>query len=154
MQFPSPPGYTLCYSFNAFINRIDIQIMSGYMDWISQQWLPWSLGVWVIVDIFTAWTLFLDSVMLNEYLFVSFFGTFQSQFLFARSQAFAGISLALLGLMASPPRSCDRLDDDHMTAVVHRRWVGSLYPWSQFMACCPNLIWWLPSLFSLTKRLL
>ena len=24
--------------------------------------------------------------------------------------------------MPHPPRSCDRLDDDHMTAEVHRRW--------------------------------
>ena len=31
-------------------------------------------------------------------------------------------------------RSCDRLDDDHMPAEVHRRWGGSSYPWSQFMA--------------------
>ena len=29
--------------------------------------------------------------------------------------------------MARPPRSCDRLDDDHMTAVVHHRW-GELVP--------------------------
>ena len=29
--------------------------------------------------------------------------------------------------MARPPRSCDRLDDDHMTVVVHRRW-GELIP--------------------------
>ena len=33
----------------------------------------------------------------------------------------------------------DRLDDDHMTAEVHRRW-GSSYPWSRFMAGCPILI--------------
>ena len=37
-------------------------------------------------------------------------------------KAFAGISLASSGLRVSPPRSCDRLDDDHMTAEVHRRW--------------------------------
>ena len=24
--------------------------------------------------------------------------------------------------MPNPPRSCDRLDDDHMTAEIHRRW--------------------------------
>ena len=29
--------------------------------------------------------------------------------------------------MPNPPRSCDRLDDDHMTADVHRRW-GELIP--------------------------
>ena len=29
--------------------------------------------------------------------------------------------------MPHPPRSCDRLDDDHMTAEVHRRW-GELVP--------------------------
>ena len=54
------------------------------------------------------------------------FVTFQSQFFFAWSQAFAGISLASSGLMHSPPRSCDRLDDDHMTAV-YRGW-GELIP--------------------------
>ena len=37
------------------------------------------------------------------------------------------------------------LDDDHMTALVHRRW-GSSYSWSRFMAGCPILI----SLASLT----
>ena len=37
-------------------------------------------------------------------------------------QAFASISLASSGLLVSPPRSCDRLDDDHMTAVVRHRW--------------------------------
>ena len=26
--------------------------------------------------------------------------------------------------MPHPPRSCDRLDDDHMIAEVHRRWGG------------------------------
>ena len=31
------------------------------------------------------------------------------------------------GLLGSPPRSCDRLDDDHMTAILHRRW-GELVP--------------------------
>ena len=30
--------------------------------------------------------------------------------------------------MPNPPRSCDRLDDDHMTAVVHRRWGGARTP--------------------------
>ena len=29
--------------------------------------------------------------------------------------------------MPTPPRSCDRLDDDHVTAEVHRRW-GELVP--------------------------
>ena len=28
--------------------------------------------------------------------------------------------------MPHPPRSCDSLDDDHMTAEVHRRWGGEL----------------------------
>ena len=43
--------------------------------------------------------------------------------------------------MPHPPRSCDSLDDDHMTAEVHRRWGGgSSYPWSRFMAGCPILI--------------
>ena len=43
--------------------------------------------------------------------------------------------------MSHPPRSCDSLDDDHMTAEVHRRWGGgSSYPWSWFMAGCPILI--------------
>ena len=36
--------------------------------------------------------------------------------------------------MPTPSRSCDRLDDDHVTAEVHRRWGGSSYPWSRFMA--------------------
>ena len=36
--------------------------------------------------------------------------------------------------MPNPPRSCDRLDDDHMTTEVHRRWGGgSSYTWSRFM---------------------
>ena len=42
----------------------------------------------------------------------------------------------------NPPRSCDpsdRLDDDHMTAEVHRRCGGS-YPWSRIMAGCTILI--------------
>ena len=40
--------------------------------------------------------------------------------------------------MPHPPRSCDSLDDDHMTAEVHRRWGGgSSYLWSRFMAGCP-----------------
>ena len=42
-------------------------------------------------------------------------------------QAFTGISLASSGLLVSPPRSCDRLGDDHMTTVVHRIW-GELNP--------------------------
>ena len=43
--------------------------------------------------------------------------------------------------MPNPPRSCDRLDDGHMTAEVHRRWGGgSSYPWSRFMADCTILI--------------
>ena len=42
--------------------------------------------------------------------------------------------------MPTPPRSRDRLDDGHMTAEVHRRWGGSSYPWSRFMAGCPILI--------------
>ena len=41
--------------------------------------------------------------------------------------------------MPNPSRLCDRLDDGHMTAVVHRRW-GSSYPLSRFMAGCPILI--------------
>ena len=49
--------------------------------------------------------------------FWNIFVTFQSQ-LFFTPQAFAGISLASSGRMARPLRSCDRLDDDHMTAVV------------------------------------
>ena len=31
-----------------------------------------------------------------------------------------GISLAYSGLLASPPTSCDRIDDDHMTTVGGR----------------------------------
>ena len=54
---------------------------------------------------------------------MNIFVPFQGQFFFAWSQSFAGISLASSGLMASSPRSCDRLDDDHMTAVVHHRGV-------------------------------
>ena len=53
---------------------------------------------------------------------MNIFVTFQSRVFFAWSQAFAGISLASSGLMTSPPRSYVRLDDDHMTPVVHRRW--------------------------------
>ena len=37
----------------------------------------------------------------------------------------------------NPPRSCDRLDDDHMTADVHRRW-GELVPPSTML---PHLRW-------------
>ena len=51
------------------------------------------------------------------------------------------------GLLASLPRSWYRLDDDHMTAIVHRRW-GRSYSWSRFMVGCPILI----SLASLTFR--
>ena len=47
---------------------------------------------------------------------LNIFVTFQSQFFFA-SQAFVGFSLASLGLMARPLRSCDHLDDDHVTAI-------------------------------------
>ena len=53
--------------------------------------------------------------MLNEY------------FLPFRVSSFSlACPLASSGLMASPTRSCDRLDDDHMTAVGHRR-RGSSY---------------------------
>ena len=45
---------------------------------------------------------------------VNIFVILQSRFFFAWSQALAGISLALSGPMASPPRSCDRVDDDHI----------------------------------------
>ena len=34
--------------------------------------------------------------------------------------------------MPNTQRSCDRLDDDHMTSEVRRRW-GISYPWSKFM---------------------
>ena len=52
---------------------------------------------------------------------MNIFVKFHSRFFFAGSQAFVDIPLASSGLMGSPPRSCDRLDDDHMTAVVRRR---------------------------------
>ena len=42
---------------------------------------------------------------------------------FAWWQTFALISHASSGLLPGPPISC--LDDDHMTAVVHRRWGGA-----------------------------
>ena len=45
-------------------------------------------------------------------------GSFQSLY-FAWWKASSGISLASSGLLASPTRSCDSLDNDHVTAVVH-----------------------------------
>ena len=51
---------------------------------------------------------------------INIFVTFQSLY-FAWGQAFAGILLASSDLLGGPSRSCDRLDDDHMTAVVHSR---------------------------------
>ena len=55
------------------------------------------------------------------------FVTFQSR-CFAWWQAFTCISHSSSGLLASPPRSCDCLDGDHVTAVVHRRWGGARTP--------------------------
>ena len=51
--------------------------------------------------------------------------SYLSESLFRLWLAFAYISHASSG--PNPPRSCDRRDDDHMTAVVHRRW-GELVP--------------------------
>ena len=39
-----------------------------------------------------------------------------------------GFTIATSGLLARPPRSCDRLDDDHITAVVVHRRSGELVP--------------------------
>ena len=61
----------------------------------------------------TACQLFMDSVMWNGYFF-----TFQGQIFSVWAQSFAGISIASSGLMTRPPRSCDRLDDNHMTLTA------------------------------------
>ena len=37
--------------------------------------------------------------------------------------------------MPTPPRSRDRLDDDHMTAEVHRRWGGELIYDELLLSC-------------------
>ena len=39
-----------------------------------------------------------------------------------------GITLTSSGLLFCHPRSCDRLDDGHMTAVVRRRLKGARTP--------------------------
>ena len=67
---------------------------------------------------------------------VSIFSYLSESFLLLGWQAFTSLTLASSGLLARPSRSCDCLDDDHMTAVGHRRW-EELVPWSRFMAGCP-----------------
>ena len=46
---------------------------------------------------------------------------------FARGKLSGASRTFLQAEVPNPPRSCDRLDDDHMTAEVHRRW-GELVP--------------------------
>ena len=76
---------------------------------------------------------------INGKVHVSIFSYLSESFLWLGWQAFASLTLASSGLLVGPLRSCDCLDDDHMTAVGHRRW-EELVPWSRFMAGCPIFI--------------
>ena len=75
------------------------------------------------------------------YYYTNYFcGYFLESVSFDWRQAFAGISLALL--LASPPRSRDRIDDDHMTAVGGRILCRvKAYIWEfQFVSKCMNTL--------------
>ena len=48
--------------------------------------------------------------------------TFQSLYVLLGGKLSHAPCMLLQAYVPNPPRSCDHLDDDHMAAVVHRRW--------------------------------
>ena len=104
------PSGEMCLSRNDSVHGYCICISGYSRDRASDTCMPAS----TVIPI-------LEPGMSTTYVLNIFSLPFIQSLCFRLVQAFAGISLASSGLLASPMRSRDRLDDDQMTAVVHRR---------------------------------